>query len=263
MTRRAIDHLDSRLAVGQASVTSRELRDALGLSPQAASNQLARLRRAGLVDRVAPGRYAIRQIGLLGTHASSEDVALAVAALVGDQPHRIAYHSALDFHGLLTRPVRTVQIASPHRFASVKVSGHPLKIVHESEETVGLGSQPAGHGASVSTLERSLLDAASRPDLVGGYLPIAEALTGSQPNPGRLLELADELSAGAALRRIGSLADQLEIPELVGKLGPQDLADFDLELDPQLRNLNTAFRDRKWRIRWPAEPEAVRREVEH
>jgi hypothetical protein len=78
-----------------------------------------------------------------------------------------------------------------------------------------------------------------------------------------VLELADELSAGPALRRIGSLADQLEIPDLAGKLGPHELADFDLELDPQLRYLNTAFRDRKWRIRWPAEPKAVRREVEH
>lgn len=263
MTRRALDLLDSRLAVGQASFTSRQLRDELGLSPQAASNQLARLRRAGLVDQVARGRYAIRPIGLLGTHASSEDVALAVAALVGDRAHRIAYHSALDFHGLLTRPARTVQIASPNRFASVNVSGRPLKVVHESEQTVGLGSQPAGHGASVSTLERSLLDAASRPDLVGGYYPLAEALTGSHPDPARLLELSNELGAGPALRRIGSLADQLEIPDLAGELGPHDLADFDLELDPQLRHMDTAFRDSKWRIRWPAQPEAVRREVEH
>src|SRR6266516_6028880 len=133
----AISFLDSRLAVGQGTLTSRELRDELGISPQAASNLLARWRRAGLVDQVARGRYAIRQLGLLGTRASSEDVALAVAALVGEEPHRIAYHSALDFHGLLTRPVRTVQISSPRRFASVAISGRPLKVVHESERTVG------------------------------------------------------------------------------------------------------------------------------
>jgi len=169
--------LDDRLAVGRTTLTSRELRAELGISPSAASNLLARWRRAGLVDQVARGRYAIRQIGLLGTRASSEDVALAVAALVDGRAHRIAYQSALDFHGLLTRPVRTVQIASPHRLASALVSGRPLAVVFERPDTVELGTEPAGFGALVSDLERALLDAAARPDLVGGYFPLAEALT--------------------------------------------------------------------------------------
>ena len=128
-------------AVGKTTLTSRELREELGLSPAATSNLLARWRRAGLVDQVARGRYAIRQIGLLGTRASSEDVALAVAALVDGRPHRIAFHSALDFHGLLVRPVRTVQIASPHRFTSIEVSGRPLKVVFERADTVEIGTE--------------------------------------------------------------------------------------------------------------------------
>lgn len=262
MPRHTIDLLDSRLALGQATLTSSELRDELGISPQAASNLLARWRRAGLVDRVARGRYAIRQIGLLGTRASSEDVALAVAALVGKQPHRIAYHSALDFHGLLTRPVRTVQIASPRQFASVGISGRPLKVVYEPQETVELGSEQAGHGALVSDLERSLLDAASRPNLVGGYLPLAEALAGSHPDPTRLLGLAGQLGANAALRRIGSLADQLKLPDLADELGPRDRPSFDLDLDPGLKDLGSVFRDSRWRIRWQVDPGAVRRELE-
>jgi predicted transcriptional regulator of viral defense system len=182
---------------------------------------------------------------------------------VGEQPHRIAYHSALDFHGLLTRPVRTVQVAAPRRFTSISVSGRPLKVVHEREETVGLGSEPAGHGALVSILERALLDAASRPDLVGGFLPLAEALAGSRPDPGRLLELARRLGARAALRRIGSIADQLELPGLAGELVLDDPPRFDLALDPGLKDLGTSFRDPKWRMRWPADPEAVKQEVEH
>lgn len=261
MTRLLLKPLDDRLAVGKTTLTSRELREELGLSPSATSNLLARWRRAGLVDRVARGRYAIRQIGLLGTRASSEDVALAVAAFVGGYPHRIAYHSALDFHGLLVRPVRTVQIASPHRFASISISGRPLQVVFERPETVGLGTEPAGYGAVVSNLERTLLDAAARPDLVGGYFPLAEALAGSKPDPGRLLELAEQLSASPALRRIGSLADRLELEGLAGKLRPLTPAIWDLDLDPDLKGLSGAFRDGKWRVRWPASPEAVAEEI--
>jgi len=261
MTRLPLKPLDDRLAAGKATLTSRELREELGISPSAASNLLARWRRAGLVDRVARGRYAIRQIGLLGTRASSEDVALAVVALVGERAHRIAYHSALDFHGLLTRPVRTVQIASPYRFASAVLSGRPLVVVFERTDTVGLGIEPAGHGAAVSNLERTLLDAATRPDLVGGYFPLAEALIGSNPDATRLFGLAEQLDAGPALRRIGSLADRLELVGLAGKLKPLAPPRWDLDLDPGLRESSGVFRDSMWRIRWPVDPQAVAQEA--
>jgi predicted transcriptional regulator of viral defense system len=261
MPRLPLKPLDDRLATGRTTLTSHELREELGISSSAASNLFARWQRAGLVDRVARGRYVIRQIGLLGTRASSEDVALAVAALVGERPHRIAYHSALDFHGLLTRPVRTIQIASPHRYTPAFISGRPLAMIFEPAETVGLGTESAGHGASVSDLERSLLDAALRPDLVGGYFPLAEALAGSAGDPGRLTELAEQLSASPGLRRIGSLADRLELPSLAGKLSLAAPPRWDLDLDPGLKERSGAFRDPKWRIRWPEDPRAVAREL--
>jgi predicted transcriptional regulator of viral defense system len=261
MPRLSLKPLDDRLAGGTTTLTSRELSEELGISPAATSNLLTRWRRAGLVDRVARGRYAIRQIGLLGTQASSEDVALAVAAFVGGQPHRIAYRSALDFHGLLTRPVRTVQIASPHRYSGTGISGRPLQAIYEGAKTVGLGTEPAGHGALVSNLERTLLDAATRPNLVGGYLQLAEALDLSEPDPNRLLELAHELSADPALRRIGSLADQLQLTGLAGELEPLEPPGWDLDLDPGLKELSSTFRDGSWRMRWPVVPETVAREI--
>lgn len=261
MARLPLKPLDDRLAAGKTTLTSRELQEELGISPSGASNLLSRWRRAGLVDRVARGRYAIRQVGLLGTRASSEDVALAVSALVGERSHRISYHSALDFHGLLVRPVRTVQIASPHRFSSALVSGRPLQVIFERRDTVGLGTEPAGHGAVVSNLERALLDAASRPDLVGGFYSLAEALAGSEPDPDQLLGLADQLSASPAVRRIGSLADRLDLAGLAGKLDPPAPPRWDLDLDPELKERSGAFRDSKWRIRWPEDPRAVAREI--
>ena len=261
MSRMSLKPLDDRLAIGRATFTSRELREELGISASATSNLIARWQKAGLVDRVAHGRYAIRQIGLLGTRASSEDVALAVAALTDGRAHRVAFHSALDFHGVLTRPVRTVQIASPHRFADAGISGRPLQVVFERAETLGLGTEPAGYGTTVSNLERSLLDAALRPDLVGGYFPLAEALAGSDPDPTRLLGLAEQLKASPGLRRIGSLVDQLQLPGLAGELEPVMQPQWDIDLDPGLKEMNGAFRDSKWRIRWPVEPGAVAREI--
>jgi predicted transcriptional regulator of viral defense system len=263
MPRLSLKPLDDRLAVGKTTLTSRELSEELGISPAATSNLLTRWRRAGLVDRVARGRYAIRQIGLLGTQASSEDVALAVAAFVDGQPHRIAYRSALDFHSLLTRPVRTVQVASPRRFSAAGISGRPLQTIYERAGTVELGTEPAGYGALVSSLERTLLDAAARPDLVGGYLQLAESLAGSKPDPHRLLEIAHQLRASPALRRLGSLADRLHLTQLAGELEPLDPPRWDLDLEPGLEKPGGAYRDKDWRIRWPVIPEAVAEEITH
>ena len=127
-------------------------------------------------------------------------------------------------------------------------------------ETIAIGAEPAGHGAFVSGLERTLIDAASRPDLVGGYFPLAEALIACDPDPARLTTLAGELGASAALRRIGSLADQLKLEGLTGKLRPHKPPTSDLDLDPGLKE-PAPFRDTDWWMRWPVQPKALAAEL--
>lgn len=63
------------------------------------------------------------------------------------------------------------------------------------------------------------------------------------------------------MRRIGSLADRLELEGLAGRLEPLASLDWDLELDPGLRESSGAFRDSTWRIRWPADPRVVAEEI--
>jgi len=257
MPNRTLQLLDDKLTIGQAGLTSREVRERLGLSPQAASNLLTRWRDAGLVDRVAPGHYAIRQLGLLGTRAASEDVALAVGAFFAGEPHRIAYRSALDYHGLLTHPARTIQVACPREVTVKQLSGRPLRTIIEPRETVLVGAVQAGHGARVSGLERSLLDGAARMDLIGGASVLAEALSAAQPDSAVLQRLSQEIGSAAALRRIGSLADPLSISALAGQLHPLAPLKSDVALEPRNPAAgDRPFRDRKWRVVW-AEPPAT------
>src|SRR5271169_508579 len=220
MSNRTLQLLDDKLTAGQAGLTSRELRERLGLSPQAASNLLTRWCDAGLLDRVAPGHYAIRQLGLLGTRAASEDVALAVGAFFAGESHRIAYRSALDYHDLLTHPARTIQVACPREVTVKQLSGRPLRTIIEPRATVLAGAEEAGHGALLSSVERSLLDGAARMDLIGGAGVLAEALSAAQLDPAMLQSLAREIGAATALRRLGSLTDQLPIPALANRLAP-------------------------------------------
>lgn len=254
MARHSLKLLDDRLAEGETGLTSRDVQRELGVSAQAASNLLGRWTDAGWLDRIASGHYVIRQLGLLGTRAASEDVALAVGAYLGGMPHRIAYRSALDHHGLLIHPARTIQVACPKAVEPETLSGRPLKAVRESQQTVEVATEPAGYGASVSTVERSLIDAASRVELAGGIDVLAVAISLAEVDPDHLQAVADSLDATAALRRIGSLADQLEIVGLADELRPLRPPTSDLDLEPGAPEHRRVMRDARWRIRWPLEP---------
>lgn len=258
MPNRMLQLLDEKLTMGQARLTTREVRDRFDLSPQAASNLLTRWRDEGLVDRVAPGHYAIRQLGLLGTRAAAEDVALAVGAFFAEEPHRIAYRSALDHHGLLTHPARTIQVACPREVTLKQLSGRPLHTISEPQATVLVGAEQADHGALLSSVERSLLDGAARMDLIGGAAVLAEALSAAQPDCIVLQRLAHEIGAAPALRRIGSLADRLPIPSLANRLCPLAPPASDIPLEPPSQTGGQhVFRDRRWRVVWAQAPRVL------
>jgi len=241
--------LDELVAEGQHQFTARQASARTARSPTSTSNLLRRLLQEGLVDRVRHGRYAIRPLGSLGTTVATESVLLAVAAGFSEAAHRVAYRSALDYRELLVHPSRSIQVALTRPTRSETLSGRPLITVLEPEATLWIGAERHGD-AYVSDLERALLDAAARPELVGGIAILAEALSAaaSQVDPERLRAYADRLRWGAAFRRIGSLADALALGGLAGKLTPLVAPTSDIDLEPGRHE--SAWRDSKWRVRW-------------
>jgi predicted transcriptional regulator of viral defense system len=248
-TNRTLMLLDKLAGEGRTAFTASEVRDDLHLSPQATSNLLGRLHAAGLVDRVATGRYAIRPLGALGTAAAWDDLGSAVAAIFAGNQHRIGFLTALDHHGLLVRPVRTVQVASPYRPRLANLSGRPLRVVRETLATVSVGSEPLGP-SRVSTVERALLDAASRPRLSGGAARLAEALSAVRATL-KLADLAERLDLVSAYRRIGSISTTLSLT--VGQdLDPPAWRTL-VELDPAAKR-HDGWIDKSWGVAWPYPP---------
>jgi predicted transcriptional regulator of viral defense system len=240
---------------GRTAFTAAEVREALGTSPQATSNLLARWSQSGLVDRIASGKYAMRQIGTLGTAAVWEDLGSAVAAVFTGHPHRIGFLTALDHHGMLVRPVRSIQVASPYRPRETALAGRPLQVIREGAVTVLNGSEPLGP-SRVASIPRALLDVASRPHLVGGAWRLAEALAAADKVQG-IRELASEVNAESAYRRIGSLATTLSLP-MASELESPSWRSL-IELDRNARGAH-GWVDKKWGVAWPyaaSELEAV------
>jgi len=243
---RTLNILDRFTNEGRTGFTATEVADVLGTSPQATSNLLARWTRLGLVDRVTSGRYAIRQLGKLGSTAVWDDLGSAVAAAFAGQPHRIGYLTALDHHGLLVRPVRSVQVASPYSPRGRTLTQRPLRVIHESEETVLIGTESLGP-SRIATVPRALLDVASRPHLVGGASRLAEALVATG-DIGGLSEIATLIGAKPAYRRIGSLASTLSLPIRDGLEAPSWVSL--IELDRNARR-NDGWIDKEWGVAWP------------
>ena len=248
--------LDDFVSEGQLQFTSNEAVERLARSPTATANLLRRLLRAGLIERVRRGHYAIHQLGTLGTAAAAEDVLRAVAAGFADTAHRVAYRSALDHFELLSHPSRSIQVALTKPTRAERLSGRPLTTIVESEESLSIGADRRD-GACVSDLERALLDASARPELIGGIAILAEALAAaaSKVNVDRLMDYARRLHWGAALRRIGSLADALELQGVAAKLAPLTKPTSDIELEPG--GHATTWRDSKWWVRWDQDPKQL------
>lgn len=243
---RALKLLDLFASEGRTAFSSADVRHELGTSPQATSNLLTRWTMVGLVDRLAAGRYALRQIGALGTSAVWDDLGSAVAAVFAGRPHRIGFLTALDHHGLLVRPARPVQVASPYRPREKALSGRPLRVVREGGSTVLIGTEPLGP-SRIATVERALLDVASRPALAGGAARLAEALAAADGVVG-LRDLARDINADPAYRRVGSLATTLSLP--VGRdLEPPEWRTL-IELDRKARG-EDGWVDKTWGVAWP------------
>lgn len=243
--------LDS-LARERNVFTASEFRRHYGGSPTSAANALTRAIRDGFVERVAHGRYAIREMGRLSTRSSTEDLLLALSPLLKNRKHRVAYLSALESHGLLLYPQSEVQVALASPTRTKQVSGRVLRQVIEVSRYLDIGASDAAHDCRVSDLPRTLLDTARRPDLVGGVDTIVSALHLAGPIEGDALgDYADRLDAGAAMRRLGALARAASRDELAGAIRAQtSIVATTIPVDPSSPSDHVAWVDPDWNVSW-------------
>ena len=242
---------------GITSFSFEEAQRRIARSPTGTASVLKRMLNLGLVDRVRRGYYVIRPLGVLGTPASAEEVALAVAAAFKHIPHRIGYRSALDEHDLITHPEGTIHVATSRTIRAKSLSGQALRVIREPNHSISIGAISWGE-SWVSDLERALLDAARRPRLIGGAAVLAQAVTAAaaEIDPEKLTRYAIELEWPSAVRRLGSLADALELPNLSGRLSPIHVIRADLDLEPGSES-KSGWRDSRWHLRWSQRIEEI------
>lgn len=230
---------------------------------------LSGLTRKRWLLRLERGKYLILPLsaGMEGLYTAHEFV--LASRLV--QPYAIGYWSALHYHGFTEQLPHTVTVISPVRRRDVAIDelGFRCHFVVVAPErffglvTVLIDDQPV----VITDPARTVLDCLDRPDLCGGIVEAAKGLAGyarrADAQPARLAEHATRLGNQAIVKRLGYLAEQLDLPARFPDAGwSAAMADWQCglsagfaRLDPRLPAVGPY--DRAWRLRLNVPPDQL------
>ena len=134
------------------------------------------------------------------------------------QEGAIAYWSALDYWGLTEQVPRTVFIQTTKRKynAHINVAGVRIQFVYlKPERFFGVVEQTIdGAPVMITDQERTILDAAARPDLSSGTWQLVEVLQShaAHLNWSQLDNYLARFKSGALYKRLGYLLETLDLP---------------------------------------------------
>lgn len=150
------------------------------ISPNTVRELLRYHQAQGHLLAVRRGLYAFVRPGF---SPATSPVDSYLVASMGVLDGVLAYHSALELHGLAYSSFEAAQVVSTRTLRSWRFRGIEIRTIKASqtlgEKALTLGVQTmdrAGQDISVTTPERTLVDVLDRPDLGGGWEEIWRSL---------------------------------------------------------------------------------------
>ena len=206
----------SRMAAFERGVfTSAKATEFWGNSNYAKAS-LHDLVKKGWIERLTRGRYLVIPLEAGPERRWSERAAVIAQYLA--RPSAVAYWSALHYWELTEQIPRVTFVQTPARRPrrEVEVLGMSFRLVTVMERRFfGLATHTEnGHPVVVTDREKTLIDAADRPDLSGGVTQLAEALRQGIGDVDwkRLDTYLARFGSGAVYKRLGYLVEALGIP---------------------------------------------------
>ena len=184
------------------------------VSPDATMNALGRLVKNRWLSRLENGLYMIIPLEAGPERQWSENALIIASHLVS--PGAVAYWSALRFWNMTEQLPRVQFIQTTKRKRSVSIQGVDYRFVTVSEKRFfgTVSRQIEGQSINVTDREKTLIDAADRPDLSGGIVQLSEAMSTAQDQIDweKLTEYLEKWGGGAAAKRLGYVLEFLGLP---------------------------------------------------
>ena len=208
---REAEFLTTQASQDRSIFTSEEAREFWGTS-QATGEALSRLRRGGWLHRLERGTYLIVPLEA-GMERRWSAHALVIAPYL-IEPAAVAYWSALHYWQLTEQIPNTtfVQSTTRKRPSEKIILGMTFRFVTVSKSKFFGVTQSTmdGQPYCVTDREKTLVDAADRPDLSGGIVQLAQALQAAQDlDWQRLSDCLLRWPVSSPTKRIGFLVEAL------------------------------------------------------
>jgi predicted transcriptional regulator of viral defense system len=204
------------MAPGRRFITPADVVDALAVDPEAAAKKLARWAKDGWVRRVRRGLYIGVPVDATNPAAWSEDP-LLIASEVWSPCYFTGWTAAR--HWALTEQVfRTTVVKTTERVRSstVRLLDHDYIVNHVAGDALAWGLESDWMGGSrlrFADPARTVVDIFDSPKLGGGVRLGAEILSAylDENDPDHLIEYGDRLGNRAVFKRLGFVAETLDI----------------------------------------------------
>jgi predicted transcriptional regulator of viral defense system len=186
---KALSLLERWEAEGTRVVSIAEVRERLGssTSPKAASQIVRRLSDGGFLKRVGRGFYAVQPVAWMGESAPDVAVVLAAISKRGGR-FFIGFDTAAGFYGWHPETYGVVTIAGPRgsRIRPTKVEGTHIRTVTVDDSTFAEGVATVRWRdvqLPISDRNRTVVDAVSKVELIGGYPDVLRLLARAAKDP--------------------------------------------------------------------------------
>jgi predicted transcriptional regulator of viral defense system len=231
----------------------RDAEQILDKDEKAAADLLSKLARRGIISRLKAGLFMI--VPLEAEKNYLENRYVIAGEIMKPNRYYISHASAMAIHGLTTQPVLNVQISSTVRKKEMSVSGikfsfyriNPNAYFGIEEKWVTKQAR-----ASVSDLERTIVDCLARPELCGGVPDAAKGIWAAKEkiDYAKLVKYAKRIGIKAVAKRLGFILQLLELSDknTLAELKKYSQSGEDYALfDPTLKKAGRYLRE--WRLR--------------
>lgn len=180
----------------------------------AATNTLGRLVRKGWLQRLGRGLYMIIPLEAGPERLWSENAFVLASSLI--LPGAVAYWSALRFWNMTEQIPQVQLIQTTKRKKAITIHDVEFRFIHVAERYYfGVITRKIDDAAvMVTDREKTILDAASRPDLSGGIAQLAQAIKSSFNSIDweKLDRYLLQWGGGVVAKRLGYLVEALSLP---------------------------------------------------
>jgi predicted transcriptional regulator of viral defense system len=265
--RRGLNEVVAELAAdGVAFFTVPELAEHLEVTRVQAQKIAYRMAQANLARRLRRGVYALLPpADWTDREGFAANWYLAAAALAGTDDHFLAYYTAMELHGMIAHPLRTVFIAATRRHANVRTGPVRFRFVTLTPQKF-FGAEDRqvepGQAVRVASLERTFIDCIDRLDLCGGIEEVFRGLKAKMAdiNADRLVRFVQRFDRPPVTKRLGFLLELAGYPDReiiweLERLGGR-LKRF-TRLDETRPAGEDTPRDRKWELMLNVDPKAL------